>query len=195
MSPVLMNFIDSKIAYQLGKPWACDRCHSTQPPPLEGSPLLTLFCSHLLQTLQPNDLRLPRNLPLLSELPISKLQPQPQALLLALASCPVPMSRVAFCSEEATMTWIWSWNLQEEVHREASYVPAPPTTSPTLGRASPRHTCQVSSLGPMVFPLWPYVLSQASLPCGISWRLLPGSLPGLSWPAHMLPSPLMGSPS
>lgn len=140
-----MNFIDSKIACRLGNPWARDRCPPKKPPSPGIEPLFTFFCPHLFHTLQSiMTSRLPRRLqkknPLLSDLPISRLQPKPSEFFLALASWPwLPNSKV---QERALLKRgqygrALSWSALEGVPREASSIPAQPP-APLWAQPAPR---------------------------------------------------------
>lgn len=132
-----MNLINSKIACRLGNPWACDRCHSTKPPP--PAPILATC----------DDLRLPQNLQKTpSTFRASHFKaaapPNPNQFLLALAFCSIPMSRSKICEEEVSIAKVLSWSLKKEVPRDTAHVPT--HLSPALGRPSSRHTCQIAPM-------------------------------------------------
>ena len=160
MSSVLMNFINSKIAYQLEKPWACDRCHSTKPPPLGMKPPThTPLLPPAPNLATCKDLRLPRNL---QETPSSFRASNLKAAAPTPATSSWPWLPAQFLcpglsSVQRRPTWPGSWLESTGGSSQRGLLCPSSTSSPTLGRASPRHTYQVESLGLVAFSLWPHV--------------------------------------
>lgn len=93
-----MNFMDSKIACRL----VTEGSPKTPPTIRNGAPYSRFSALTLLTLATGDDLKAskeaPENRPLFSELPVSRLQPNPNQFLSALAASPIPMSRREFRS-------------------------------------------------------------------------------------------------